>query len=606
MTKLKRIKAFQSNIAKRLILALVLFSSLITVGTTAVQLYFDYQTDLDKIHEANEQIQSSYLKTLTNSLWAFDDEQINTQLTGMLELPDMEYIAVNVDGKVRWSKGKIVSGATLKQNFPITVTYNDRQLSIGILETVVSITGIYDRLLKKAFVILISNAIKTFLVVGFVFIIFHFLVTRRIEQLAENVRNINIHSERDSFKSFLQTEKAGLGDEIDQLILAIATVNATRGSFLRSLKQSETRLTEIISIAPEAIIIIGQDMKIQFFNQSAERIFGYQSKEVSGLHFDLLMPKTARMNHAIHVKHFDQSDDTYLLMMNRTEILGLKKNGQTFPATASVSKVEINGEHLYTVLLSDITRQKKAERKMLKAKKQAEAANRTKTRFLANMSHELRTPLNAVIGFSGILMGQGMLKINDARSKEYANHIHQSAHHLLNVIQDILDISKIERQEFELEFSPVDMQKLVKDGKTMIRDQANEKQISVTSWISSSLPVIIGDEIRLKQVLINLLSNAVKFTPKHGKIRITAKFANNHNILLAVADTGIGIKTKDIAKVMKPFGQVKDIMKRDHEGTGLGLSLANELVKMHGGKIDISRNINNGCTVSVSLPLHQP
>jgi len=599
-----KIKAFQSKIAKRLILALVLFSSLITIGTTAVQLYFDYRTDLEKIDAANQQIQSSYLKTLTNSIWAFDNEQINTQLTGMLELPDMEYVAVSVDGEVRWSKGNRVSDATLTREFPITVPYNGKSLIIGVLETVVSISGIYSRLLEKFFVILTGNAIKTFLVVGFVFFIFHFLVTRRIEQLVKHVLDIIPQSGNNDFNSFLPPEKSGADDEIDQLILAISAVNETRGVYLQALKQSEARLTEIISIAPEAIIIVGQDMKIQFFNHSAERIFGFRSNDVLGQNFHILMPETLRVNHRENVQHFDQSNDAFMLMADRAEIFGLRKNGKTFPAISSVSKIEIDGERLYTVLLSDITRQKKTEKKMLKAKKQAEAANHAKTQFLANMSHELRTPLNAVIGFSGILMGQGLVKIDRAQSREYADHIHQSAHHLLEVIQDILDISKIEKQEFELEWRPVNIQKIVKDCKTMISDQARKKQISVTSRVSSSLPMISGDEMRLKQVLINLLSNAVKFTPKNGKVRITAKPENNHRVQLAVADTGIGIKAKDIPKILKPFGQVKDIMRRDHQGTGLGLTLVNELVKMHGGKLGISRNKDKGCTVSVSLPQH--
>ncbi|MDA1091137.1 MAG: transporter substrate-binding domain-containing protein [Proteobacteria bacterium] len=367
-------------------------------------------------------------------------------------------------------------------------------------------------------------------------------------------------------------------------------------------KASEARLKGILDIAPEAVIATDEDLIIRLFNQGAERIFGYEAEEVLARPLDFLIPKRYRDSHRTRVNSFSASQDTYRFMEERQEIYGLRKNGREFPATASVSKLKLSGETIFTVLLHDISDRKQAEAAIVASKEEAEIANYTKTQFLANMSHELRTPLNSIIGFSQILMGHGLGQLDFAKSSEYANNINDSANHLLALLQDILDVSRIEARELDLEKEPVDFDKLIKECFMMMKERANRGGVTLSYTIAEDAPSIDADELRLKQVLLNLLSNAIKFTPKCGETAVRVEANGNGGVFLRVDDTGIGIRKNDISKVLRPFGQVKDIFTRNHEGTGLGLSLAKSLTELHGGTLVIASEVGKGTTVVVELP----
>ena len=218
------------------------------------------------------------------------------------------------------------------------------------------------------------------------------------------------------------------------------------------------------------------------------------------------------------------------------------------------------------------------------------------------MSHELRTPLNSIIGFSQILMGQGLGKLDFSRSSGYATHINDSANHLLALIQDILDVSRIEAQELHLEKEPVDSQKFIKDCFVMVQERASKGGVKLSSAVAEDAPSIYADEVRLKQILLNLLSNAIKFTPEGGETTVRVEANKDSGVTLTVSDTGIGIEENDIPKVLRPFGQAEDIFNRNHEGTGLGLSLASSLAELHGGNLKITSQVGKGTTVTVEFP----
>jgi len=370
----------------------------------------------------------------------------------------------------------------------------------------------------------------------------------------------------------------------------------------KATQESEARLAGILDIAPEAVIAIGKNMNIRLFNKGAERIFGYTSEEVLGKPLEILMPERSRRVHAKHVKAFENSHETYRLMNERTEITGLRKNGTEFPASASVSKLDLVDQKIFTVLLYDITQNKQAEEAIISSKTEAEFANYAKTQFLAHMSHELRTPLNSIIGFSQILMGQGLGELNFLDSSVYAGHINDSANHLLAVIQDILDVSKIEAGELDLEKESLDFKNIIQECIIMVKERAEKDGVILSYKVAESVSSIEADKVRIKQILLNLLSNAIKFTPSGGRVEIVVEPSGDKSVLLSIDDTGIGIEKNDIKKILQPFGQVKDIMKRNHEGTGLGLSLANSLVELHGGKLAISSEVGRGTTVVVQLP----
>lgn len=235
------------------------------------------------------------------------------------------------------------------------------------------------------------------------------------------------------------------------------------------------------------------------------------------------------------------------------------------------------------------------------AKEQAELANRAKSEFLANMSHELRTPLNAIIGFSEIMKDELSGPMNNPYYKEYVRDIYASANHLLEVINDILDVSKVEAGKIELQETVVELDNAIQSAMRLVIERAGEADVKIEFSPPPGLPRLYADARRVKQMLLNLLSNAVKFTPAGGRVTIEAKTASD-GITISVADTGIGIAADKMALVFTPFAQVDGSLKRKYEGTGLGLSLTKGLIELHGGSITLESAPGQGTTVSLWFP----
>ncbi len=233
---------------------------------------------------------------------------------------------------------------------------------------------------------------------------------------------------------------------------------------------------------------------------------------------------------------------------------------------------------------------------------EADAASRAKSEFLANMSHELRTPLNAIIGFSEIIKLEMLGPLGTGRYRHYAQDIFDSGNHLLAVIGDILDISKVEAGEFELHAEPTDLEQIVEQSLRLVRERAEAAGIRIEVAIGRDLPRLLLDQRLIKQSLINLLSNAIKFSPEGGSVAVRAARGPEGSVLLSVADSGIGIAEDDIPSVLKPFSQVESAFSRSHEGTGLGLPLAKSFIEAHGGRLEIDSTVGRGTRVTLHIP----
>jgi PAS domain S-box-containing protein len=498
-----------------------------------------------------------------------------------------------------------------------------------------------------------------------------------------------------------------------------------------ALRASEEHMRRLIDIAPEAIVVTDEAMLIQIFNTGAERAFGYKASDVVGQSVEMLMPDRFRAGHDDHVKEFADSDSVERTMNERSNISGLRKNGEEFPAEAAISKLMTPDGPVFTIMLRDVTDRVHAENELARARahleeaietisqsvslwsadkklilfnqnfknfyeqrgikifngisveelniqsfdkkiykigklsieefyakdissfelangvpsnietnddrvvqvvdvrshdggvlsvstdvtdaitreqylqdamKHAELANRAKSEFLANMSHELRTPLNAILGFSEILQTEPFGELGDHRYNEYANDIHDSGSHLLEIINDILDLSRIEAGQVTLREESVDVGEIVQRVITMLNGRAAEGGVVIVDDLADDLQGLYADARILRQIMVNLISNAVKFTNRDKEVSVSAEINSAGEFIVCVSDEGIGIEEEDLVRVLEPFGQADGSLTRMFEGVGLGLPLTKSFVELHGGDLYLESEVGVGTTVSLAFP----
>ncbi len=372
------------------------------------------------------------------------------------------------------------------------------------------------------------------------------------------------------------------------------------------LRKSQESLAGIIGSAMDGIISVDEQQHILVFNAAAEKMFGYTASEMLGQSLDRLIPERFRAAHAGHIRKFEQTHVTRRTIGALGTIFGLRANGEEFPTEASISQAAAGEVKLFTVILRDVTERRLAEQLRLENLRldershHVEEANRLKSEFLANMSHELRTPLNAIIGFTEMLIDRRPGPLNP-KQQEYLGDVYNSAIYLLQLINDVLDLAKVEAGK--MVFSPEQflIGKAIEEVCAVTKAIAQKKGIGLKVNVAPALRYVTLDQQKFKQVLYNLLSNAIKFTDEGGKVEIRAAMHDAHHFKLLIQDTGIGIKTEDIARLFKAFEQLKSGAWQ--EGTGLGLALTRKIVELQGGTIGVESDVGQGSCFTIVLPL---
>ena len=342
---------------------------------------------------------------------------------------------------------------------------------------------------------------------------------------------------------------------------------------------------------PEATIL--------YINPAFARITGYETQEVIGQPLRFLQGRGTPPD---QVEKLERA-----LIQRRAANLLLRsqrKDGKPFWNDMHINPILEDGGHVahFVAFITDASPRIRAEENLREAKHQAEIANRAKSDFLANVSHELRTPLNAIIGFSEIMQMQMFGAIGHTQYAAYADDIHSSGRHLLSIINDILDLSKIEAGRFQLHIDAVDVEETFEDCARLVRERAENAGLKIARQIDPAVPRLLADKRAVKQILINLLSNAIKFTPQGGTVTLTAKPAGAGWVALSVSDTGIGIPPEQIDNALSAFGQVDNPFTRSQEGTGLGLPIVKSLVELHSGQFSIESEVGKGTRVTMVLP----
>jgi PAS domain S-box-containing protein len=390
---------------------------------------------------------------------------------------------------------------------------------------------------------------------------------------------------------------AGIASAVSGLAFFLTTANHER--IEQALRESELRFRELAELLPEIVFETDKRGRLIFLNQQGLTTTGYTEEDLrAGLTaLDMIVPEdrqAVRDNIAAVMSGRD---------LGHNEYLGRRKDGSAFPVIVHSTPVFRDDAVVGlrgTVI--DITGRKKAENEIIRAKQDAELASRAKSEFLAAMSHELRTPLNAIIGFSDMIKTETLGPVDNPHYKGYIKDINESGLHLLALINDILDLAKIESGKDDLAEEAIDLAENTKSALMLVRQRAMERGVILNLEIEEGMPALWADPRKLKQVFVNLLTNAIKFTDRGGLITFAARRDAAGGLVFEIADTGIGIAPEDIPKALSQFGQVKRDPEYAQEGTGLGLPLTQAIVEQHGGTLELRSQPGIGTSVTVRFP----
>jgi PAS domain S-box-containing protein len=376
--------------------------------------------------------------------------------------------------------------------------------------------------------------------------------------------------------------------------------DVTQQRALRDARVVEQRFHDCFDAVPDAIVVINQAGRVVLLNEPAQGLFGYDRDEVLGCSVEMLLPERFRHAHRSHRADFAAAPRRRT-MGGGLELAGLRKDGSEFPVDISLSPLLMDtGSQLVVSAIRDVSQQKRVERALHDKYLELELANKAKDRFLAAMSHELRTPLNAVIGFTNILLMRLPGPLLDEQERQLTM-VEQSAQHLLSLINDLLDIAKIDSQDADLSFEDCDLCELLRPLEALFRPMAEARGLRIAVCLPDGGCRVRSDRRAVRQIVINLLNNALKFT-RQGQVELVLVRAGD-DVEISVSDTGVGIREADLPHLFEPFMRLGDATEAT-EGTGLGLFLSRKLVERLHGQIRVESRPGAGSRFTVALSAH--
>lgn len=583
------------RVAKQLILASVLFSTLITLVITAYQLYEQYQADVYEIEHRLDELQIIHLSNLATQVWVADKNEIQRQLDNLLNIPGINYLEINDDNKNRIYSGKKSDDDSIEHRYPIYFDYRGNKLRIGILYVQASLEEVYDKLIDQAWLILISNAIKTFLVIGFLFVIFDLLVSRHLRRIADFVSKISLHN---LDTPLVLPGRSSNHKQADELDIVINGLNAMQDNLRDSVKALNERDSYIRYINDTiAAAIFGIDMKgnCTFVNKMCRKLLGYSESELAGKNMlDILQPKNSA-NPAIQYEPCElarlvsSDSQSALAQGHEAEQIFYRKDGSyifveywihpvKIPERADgyiVSFIDITERHsiqqqlaLYQGHLEQLVAERTAELQQMYNELEA---------FSYSVSHDLRTPLRAINGFS-IILKEDKSELLDEEGLALLEKVCAATDNMGSLIDSLLSLSRISRKD--LLIKQVNVTRLARN---ICHEQLNRKnstgyEIEIEDGIS-----VDGDEQLTQLMLEHLISNAIKFSRHEKKqvIRISQQLTDEETVIL-IQDSGVGFDMKYRDQLFKPFKRLHDAML--YSGHGIGLATVDRAIRRHNGR----------------------
>ena len=607
-----------SPLARRVVAATVAVSTVVALLATAFQLYLDFRRDLGQIDATFLQVSKTYLPTIANALWATNRQEVQVALDGLKQLPDVQYVAVR-EGNTLWAEaGQHYKTRIQSRDYPLMYHHRDQHMTIGTLNIVVNMDDVYQRLLEKFWIILLSNGVKTFIVAGFMLWLFHWLVTRHLQHIAGFAAHLGSDNLEQRLALNRPSRRNAKPDEFDQVLEGFHLMQSNLKAALEALRQDiiarehveeemrqlnaqlEQRVTDrtrqlqeqarIIDEIHDAVISTDLQGRLTSWNLGAERLFGYTALETLGRHANFLFPTAEEVINS-HSMQDAQELETRVK----------RKNGDVLYAHLSLSPLhtpekQMRGVACYAI---DITARKQAQVLAAQRTTELEAINRELEAFSYSVSHDLRAPLRSIDGFSQALI-EDCGKYLDQTGHEYLQRIRRAAQRMGLLIDDMLRLARVSRTE--MCHTHIDLSALA----TEILESLNpQKTHSPTDIHIQPGLTAFGDQALLRIVLENLLGNALKFTHKtHQALIQFGALEQAGRMTYFVRDNGVGF---DMAFANKLFGAFQRLHREDDfPGTGIGLATVKRIIHRHSGEVWAESTVGAGAVFFFTLPGSQP
>jgi PAS domain S-box-containing protein len=355
----------------------------------------------------------------------------------------------------------------------------------------------------------------------------------------------------------------------------------------------------IIDTATDGVVLIGRDGTIRSISRPAEALFGFDSDDVTGKSFASLFAIESQRAARDYLAGLTEPGVASVLNDGR-EVIGREAQGRFIPLFMTIGRLP--NDSGFCAVVRDITQWKRAEEDLTQARALAERASSQKSDFLARISHEIRTPLNAIIGFSELMVDEKFGPIANDRYRDYLRDINRSGTHVLDLVNDLLDISKIEAGQQEMDYEAVSLNDTLAETVALMQPQANRERVIIRSSFASKLPDVVADLRSVRQIALNILSNAVRYTQAGGQVIVSTAYEPSGDVVMRVRDTGIGMTQAEIEQALKPFKQVNALKRGRSDGTGLGLPLTKAMVEANRARFTITSTPGEGTLVEVAFP----
>ncbi len=630
-----------NKIGKKLMVMIIAFSSLVTFFITALQLFWDYRQQLSDLDTSLNTV-SINVPTITNSLWNFDEDQLKLSLEGLVNLLNIEHASITTEDQNRlWQAGKAESQHVVKRTYQLISKKRKEPIEIGTLSVTASLDAIYERVMAKALGILLSNAVKTFLVALFMFALTYYFITKRIYQLTRNVENLadelslpalslpapedgekdeiqlvqdrfddmaqrlrRAHEEREENQKRLQDayqEVTTINKELEQRVHErtqhLSQEIIEREYIQQSLTNSEQRLRDIAESASDWFWETGPDHLFTYLSGRCYEVTGFKPEDVIGRkRYDL-----ADFSNSTEKK--DDWESYEEILRNELPLDNFHYRLET--QAGKILHVELSGRPYYdgagTFMgyrgaARDITDQVNDSEILRHAKEDADQASKAKSEFISNISHELRTPLNGILGFAQLLDMNKNTPLNK-QQHSYVEHIINAGRHLLELINDILDLSKIEAGKMQLSLEALSPVEVIETNLDILQTLAQKHQVTLETDFSQidRTVRIKADATRFRQILINLCNNAIKYNKENGLVKISLSQPEKDWLRIAVSDTGPGLDEQQLQHLFTPFNRL-GAENSTIEGSGVGLSITKKLVDLMAGHIGVESVPTQGST----------